>query len=161
MSQQHCDYCGQPFRVGEVDQDRDYFCSAGCAVRARVPVDAQGNYPVNADLIGTLAVGFLYFNQLLDWVLHALVAAQGKAFLAQRFIFAGVVLAVLVWLGVLLLQRRAGPLRGKDYVVAAVSLALIAAAVREVPVAENLLAGANALVLIWAFRGVFRRKRPE
>lgn len=159
MSQASCDYCGQPFRIAEVDENRDYYCCAGCALRARVPVDARGNYPVNADLVGALAVGFLYFNQLMDWALGSLVARQGKAILAQRFIFGSVVMAVLVWLGVLFLQRRAGALRGKDYVVAAVSLTLIVTGVRAMPVDEAILAGANALVLIWAFRGVFRRKR--
>ena len=158
MSQVHCEHCGQAFRVSRIEENRDYFCCAGCALRARVPVDTEGNYPVNADLIGALVLGFLYFNQLLDWGLGSLVAWQGKALLAQRFAFGGAVLGVMVWFGVVLLQRRAGPLRGKDYVVAAISLTLIIASVQSTPLAASLLAAANALGLTWAFRGIARRK---
>lgn len=156
MSQVHCDHCGQSFRVRRADDSRDHFCCAGCAFRARVPIDAEGNYPVNGALISALVVGFLYFNQLLDWGVAALVTRQGKAALAQRFAAGGATFAVLVWLGLVWLQLRAGPLRGKDFLVAAVSLALIASSFRSVPLSLGLLASANAVLLIWNFRGIFR-----
>jgi len=156
MTQVHCDHCGQPFRVRRIEEDRDYYCCAGCALRARVPVDRDGNYPVNADLISALAVGFLYFNQLLDWGLGALVARQGKALLAHRFAFGGVVLAAAVWVGLVWLERRAGPLRGKDYLVTAVSFLLLAASFQSSLPAPAYLAVGNGLLLIWSFRGVFR-----
>ena len=158
MSQVSCAHCGQVFRVNRIDEERDYFCCAGCALRARVPVGPEGNFPVNRDLLLALTVGFLYFNQLLDWGLSSLLARQDRLVLAQRFAWGSVILALIVWLGLLLLQRRAGPLRGKDYVVAVVSFTVMAASFRSAGEAGGLLAAANAVFFIWSFRGVIRRK---
>lgn len=156
MTQVPCDHCGRAIRVRRVDEKRDYFCCAGCALRARVPIDREGNYPVNGALVSALVVGFLYFNQLLDWGLAALVAHQGKAGLAQRFTAGGATLAIMVWLGLVWLEFRAGPPRGKDLLVGAVTLALIVSSFRSVPPSLGLCVSANAVLLVWVFRGIFR-----
>ncbi len=158
MNQVHCHHCGQSFRVRRADPKREYFCCAGCVLRARVPVDAAGNYPVTGELIAVLVVGVLYFNQLLTWGVGALLARQDKVLLAQRFSMAGVILALLVWLGLVLLQRRARPGQGKDYVITAVSFLFIAASLGSALPAGGLLAAANGMFLAWSLRGVFRRK---
>ena len=46
---------------------------------SQIPVDAKGNYPVNAALVTVLAVGFVVFNQLLGWGLVDFMADQGRA----------------------------------------------------------------------------------
>ncbi len=154
----HCHYCGLPFRVRRVEEGRPSYCCTGCAVLARVPVDAAGNYPVNAHLVSALAVGFLYFNQLLMWGLAVLLAREGNADLALRFRWIGVAAAFAVWLSVLWVQRKEGAARGKDYAFSLLVLALLIAGAAGSAHRGWLLATANAAGLAWSFRGLLRKR---
>lgn len=161
MSTVTCRYCGLPFRVRRVEPGRDYFCCTGCSILARVPVDAGGNYPVNGALVSGLTLGFLYFNQVLAWLVGVLLAREGKGLLADRFAWVSAGAALVVWAAVLVLQRRGGVSRGKDYVVAALVLGLLVASARTLPPSGALCAAANAVLLVWNFRGAARRRRAD
>ncbi|ATC62976.1 hypothetical protein CMV30_02790 [Nibricoccus aquaticus] len=155
-----CRYCGLPFKVTRVEPGRDYFCCTGCAMLARVPVDAQGQFPVNAQLISVLVTGFLYFNQLLFWLLSVLLAREdAQAALAVRFGWLAAGAALVVWAAVLLVQLREKSARAGDFVGAALVLAMHGVAFRVQPPSAVCMAGANALLLLWSVRGLLRRKR--
>jgi hypothetical protein len=158
MSTVNCRYCGIPFHVRRNEPGQDYFCCSGCALLARVPVDAQGNFPVNAHLVWALALGFLYFNQLLAWAVAALLLREGRAALADRFWWITISAAFAVWLGVFWLQHKEKVARGKDYAFGIICLTLLGAAFVAWPPRGGLLAAANAIWLGWAFRGLLRRK---
>lgn len=152
-----CNHCGTTFRVARAeDAPRAAFCCAGCGLRAKVPIDGEGNFPVNGYLIFGLVIGFAYFNQLLGWGMHGLLLKQEKLPAADGFARAGVIAALFVWFGVVSFQWRLRALRAKDTVVAAVALVILGWAIREWPPAGGLLAAANAILLIWNFRGIFR-----
>lgn len=155
-----CRYCGLPFKVGRVQPGRDYFCCTGCAMLARVPVDSQGRFPVNGHLIPALVTGFLYFNQLLFWLLGVLLARdEAHAVLAARFGWLAAGAAFVVWSAVLFVQLREKSARAGDFVVAALALAAHGLAFRVVPPSAMCMAGANAVLLLWSVRGLLRPKR--
>ena len=155
-----CRYCGLPFKVRRVEPKKDYFCCTGCAMLARVPVDAQGQFPVNAQLISTLVVGFLYFNQLLFWLLSVLLARdEAQAVLANRFEWLAAGAALVVWLSVQLVQLREKSARAGDMVVAVVVLGVYGFACRSLPPSAATMAVANAVLLLWSVRGVLRARR--
>lgn len=156
-----CHYCGLPFQVRRVEEGRPAYCCTGCAVLARVPVDAAGNFPVNAHLVSALAVGFLYFNQLLMWGLTVLLTREGNADLALRFQWIGAGAAFAVWLSVLWVQRREGAARGKDHVFSLLVLSLLIAGATGPSHRAWLLAAANAAGLAWSFRGLLRKRAPR
>lgn len=158
MTSVTCRHCGLPFRVSRVEPGKDYFCCTGCAILSRIPVDGRGNYPVNAHLISALALAFLYFNQLLFWAMSVLLAREGRLVLAERFAWIGTGAALCVWLGVVIVQRREGAARRKDILFGALSLLLLLAACRSLPPVAPLLAAANAVWLVWSFRGVLRKR---
>ncbi|MDR0352481.1 MAG: hypothetical protein LBI02_03705 [Opitutaceae bacterium] len=155
-----CRYCGQPFKARRVEPGRDYFCCTGCALLARVPVDAKGQFPVNAQLVSALALGFLFFNELLCWLSGVLLTARTDGAAAARFLWIAAALALVTWAGVGIIQLRERAARAAD--VAALALALGAhgwAALREQPPAAWLMAAANAGLIGWSLRGIWRRAR--
>lgn len=158
MNTVQCRHCGLPFRVRRVEPGKEYFCCTGCAVLSRVPVDEKGNFPVNQHLVSALSLGFLYFNQVLLWLVALLLQREGREPLADRFGWISAIVAFLVWLGVLIVQRREGAARGKDIVFSALCLALLFAAWRTAPPIGGVLASANAIWLTWSFRGLMRRR---
>lgn len=154
-----CRYCGLPFKVRRVEEGRDYFCCTGCAMLARVPVDAQGQFPVNAHLIAALVTGFLYFNQLLFWGLASLLAGDtSQRVLAERFGWLSAGTALAVWLVVLSLQIRERTARTSDFVMLALVLGAHALAFRAWPPSALCMAMSNAAVLLWSSRGLLKRK---
>lgn len=154
-----CRYCGLPFKVRRVEPGRDYFCCTGCAMLARVPVDAQGQFPVNAQLISALVTGFLYFNQLLFWLLGVLLARdEAQAALATRFLWLAAAAAFVVWVAVLMVQLREKSARAGDFIVATLALAAHGVAFRALPPSAVCMAVANALLLLWGVRGLLRKK---
>jgi hypothetical protein len=154
-----CHYCGLPFKVRRVEPGRDYFCCTGCAMLARVPVDAQGQFPVNSHLISALATGFLYFNQLLFWGLAALLARDEiNSVLAHRFGWLSAGTALFVWLLILALQLHERAARLSDFVVTTLVLSAHAIAFRVFPPSLLCMAAANALLFVWSARGLLRRK---
>lgn len=128
---------------------------------ARVPVDPQGQFPVNGHLISALVTGFFYFNQLLFWLLGLLIARdEAQVSLATRFGWLAAGTAFVVWTAVLVVQLREKSARTGDFIVAGIVLAVHGAAFRVLPPSAACMAGANALLLLWSMRGLLRRKRP-
>jgi len=157
-----CRYCGLPFKVRRVEPGQEYFCCTGCAMLARVPVDPQGQFPVNAHLISALVVAFLYFNQLLFWLLGAVLARdETQTVLAQRFGWLAAIMAVVVWIAVVIVQRREKAARGGDVIVAGLALGVHGIAFHVLPPAAAYMAGANAFLLVWSSRGLLRRKHAS
>jgi hypothetical protein len=155
-----CRYCGLPFKVRRVEPGQEYFCCTGCAMLARVPVDSQGQFPVNAHLISALVIAFLFFNQLLFWLLGAVLGRDGtQTVLAQRFGWLAAAMALVVWLTVLVVQRREKAARAGDLVVAGLTLGVHGIAFHVLPPVAAYMAGANAFLLVWSSRGLLWRKR--
>ena len=155
-----CRYCGLPFKVHRVHPGREYFCCTGCATLARVPVDAQGEFPVNGHLVSALVVGFLYFNQLLFWSLAALLARDDSQLaLAARFHWLMAGAALVVWLALMIIPLREKTARTPDFLMAAAALAAHGfALLSSRPPSGLWLAVANAAWLLWSLRGVLRLK---
>ena len=154
-----CQHCALPFSVARVAPGRPVFCCSGCALAARVPVDAQGQFPVNAALLTALGAGFVFFNQLLFWLLAVLLARdEAGAVNAARFAAASLGVGVLVWASLGMIQLREGARRGVDKAVWGLSGLMLGWSVAEALPA--LAALANALFIAWALRGL-ARGRPR
>lgn len=164
-----CTRCGKPFHIREknvasTEPAPRCFCCTGCALLGRVPVDEKGQFPVNAQLVSMLATGFLYFNQLLFWPLAALQAMQGKPEGAARFYWASAIAALAAWGAVAFLQWRERSARAPEIAALAIALGvhvwMIAGALASgaTPLAWP-MAAANALLIAWSARGVFRVKK--
>jgi hypothetical protein len=152
-----CTHCGLPFRVARVRQDKPVYCCSGCALAARVPVDAEGQFPVNGALVTTLGVGFAAFNQLLLWLLALLLAREGQVETAATLTLASLALGLGVWGALASLQIGVGARRVLDLAVlgAGAGAVVLGVIVREPCLA---LAG-NIGVIAWSVRGV--RRRPK
>ena len=162
-----CAYCGLPFKTRTaVPAPPDspyprYYCCTGCAMLAGLPVDDKGQFPVNAHLVSALAIGFLYFNQLLFWLLATLLTYQEKFALAHRFSWLSAVLAFVVWGIIIWVQKRENTIRLPDCAMFIIALVVhIAACVIHAPPILWLMASANALLIFWSIRGLlFKRKK--
>ena len=153
-----CRYCGLPFRVRSVEPERDYFCCTGCAMLSRVPIDEKGQFPVNAHLVSALAAGFLFFNELLFWLVAVLLVREGRMAVAVRFFWLSGGAALAVWLALVVLQWKEKAMRGVDLAVMALGLAVLVAACRRFPPFPLELAIANAGLIVWCFRGLLRKR---
>lgn len=156
-----CEHCGLPFSVGRVAPGRPVYCCSGCALAARVPVDADGQFPVNAALVTALSSGFVFFNQALFWLLGILLARRADAASATnagRLALASLAIGAAVWLALAIFQTRAGARRGADFFILILALAGIGAAFAVCQ--PGLAVGANALLAAWALRGLARKKAP-
>lgn len=156
MTHVTCDYCGLPFKVRRVEPGRAYYCCSGCAIASRVPVDGRGDFPITPALVAALGVGFVFFNQLLAWLLAALLAGEGRSELAAKFVLASWITGAAVWLALVVAQARAHGGRVADAGVALLALALGGAGA----LAGSLACGAlgNSLLLAWSVRGVLKKK---
>jgi len=152
-----CTHCGLPFRVARVRPDKPVYCCSGCALAARVPVDAEGQFPVNGALVTALGVGFAAFNQLLLWLLALLLAREGQVETAAKLTLASLALGGVVWGALASLQIGVGARRVLDLAVLGVGACAV---VLGVIVREPCLALAgNIGVIAWSVRGV--RRRPK
>ena len=156
MDRVTCHHCGLPFRTWRVDPGRPVFCCTGCAVANRIPVDAQGNFPVNATLVSALAAGFVYFNQLLFWMLAALLAGEGKDDSAAKAAMVSLLAGAATWLVLSGWLFRSGAGRVGDMLVAGLVLAIGIAGWASGSLACS--AAANGLLLAWSVRGLFKKK---
>ena len=156
MTQVSCHYCGLPFKVRRVEPGRSYYCCSGCAIASRVPVDTQGNFPITPALIGALTVGFLFFNQLLFWLLAVLLAGEGRADTAENFALASWLVGAAVWLTLAVAPLRAHGWRAADAVVAVLALALGGAGAATGSLGCAALA--NGAILAWSVRGLLKKK---
>ncbi len=158
MATRTCHRCGAPAGVASVPANRPVFCCAGCLVVTQIPVDAKGNYPVNAALVTGLAVGFVVFNQLLGWGVMALMAGQGRTRAAALCAFAS--LGAGAFAGLIAVReqvRGAGGVRVLDSAVIALAILLLAIGVALG--APGFGVTANALLLGWCCRGLLKKKR--
>ena len=157
-----CEHCGLPFSVGRVARGKAVYCCSGCALAARVPVDGQGHFPVNAALVSALGAGFVFFNQALFWMLALLLARQpdaASATNAGRFTLASLAAGAAVWVAVAFFQARAGASRVIDRVALGASGFGLGWAVAGARAEIALLC--NALLAVWALRGLARKKVAE
>lgn len=153
-----CEHCGLPFSVARVAPGRKVYCCSGCALAARVPVDAQGQFPVNAALVTALGTGFVFFNQALFWLLAILIARQeAGAVNAGRFATASLVVGVAVWCAVAFFQMREGARRAVDQ--AMLGLAAFGVGLGFANGAPAYALAGNALLAAWALRGLARKRR--
>jgi hypothetical protein len=158
MARVSCHYCGLPFQVNRVVPDRDYFCCTGCAMASRLPIDDKGQFPVNAHLVSALATGFLYFNELLFWLVAVLLVRESRMALAVRFFWLAGAAALAVWIALAVLQWREKAARTVDFVVMTLGLAALLVAFRRLPPWPLPMAVANGVLIAWCFRGLLRKR---
>jgi hypothetical protein len=152
-----CEHCGLPFSVARSVPGKAVYCCSGCALAARVPVDAQGQFPVNAALVTALGLGFVFFNQVLFWLLAVLLARSvDGAANAERFAWASLGVGTAVWIALAVFQGVAGARRITDLAVLAAAAGLLACGVTNLH--PGLAAGGNALLAAWALRGLMRKR---
>ncbi|MBW8780538.1 MAG: hypothetical protein JF599_01430 [Verrucomicrobia bacterium] len=153
-----CHYCGLPFSAVRVQPGRDYFCCSGCAIASRVPVDAQGRFPVNPTLLAALGLGFVLFNELLCWLFAVLLVREGRTEVAVRLVMGSLALGVASWGALVVVQWRAGARRWVDVsVVGLLGGVLVAGLQTRSPAC--VVAGNLALVA-WSLRGFLKQKTP-
>jgi len=156
-----CEHCALPFSVARATPGRPVYCCSGCALAARVPVDAQGQFPVNSALVAALGSAFVFFNQGLFWLLALLLARRtdaASAVNAGRFVLASLALGVVVWGALLVFQTRAGARRAADHAVLGLCGAVLGWSVARGRPELALLA--NLALAAWALRGLARKKTP-
>lgn len=154
-----CRWCGKPGATSRNADPSETFCCLGCALRARIPVDADGQFPVNGQLVSVLVVGFFYFNQLLFWTLGTFGGAKLGAVLSARMLWAAAVAALLMWLAVWLIQRREKCASARD---AAVSVLVVTVHGVSVFFSDHpglCMAAANAGLLVWSARGLLTKRK--
>lgn len=123
----------------------------------RIPVDGQGQFPVNAHLVSALATGFLLFNQVLFWLVAVLLVREGKAVPALRFVWMSGGTALAVWLSLAWMLWRERTLRAVEMAAMAAGLAGLGWACHRKPPSAGEAAVVSALLAAWVFRGALRR----
>lgn len=157
MARVSCHYCGLPVNVRREETGRDYFCCTGCAMASRVPVDDKGQFPVNAHLVSALGAGFLFFNELLFWLVAELLVREGRMALAVRFFWLAGGAALAVWLALVVLQWKERTARAADYLFMMFGLVVFGLALRRLPPMALEVAAANLVLIGWSFRGLLRK----
>ena len=152
-----CEHCGLPFSTARSAPGKAVYCCSGCALAARVPVDAQGQFPVNVTLVTALGVGFVFFNQVLFWLLAVLLARSPEGGVnAARFTWASLGVGGAVWLALAVFQVTAGARRVADWAMLVATAGLLACGLWGAQPA--VAAGGNAVLAAWALRGLLRRR---
>ena len=134
------------------------FASTGEAIRSRIPVDANGNFPVNRTLTGVLVLGVAFFNQVIFWPLAVQLAGRGNEITSARFVSASVWLGAVLWLVLAVLQwrvTRGGG--GMDKAVLVLTGLLCAGGVWAV--SPGCGVASVGLLTAWGVRGVFGPKK--
>jgi hypothetical protein len=157
-----CEHCGLPFSVARPTPGRAAYCCSGCALAARVSADvAAGAPPASPLLVGALGTGFLFFNQLLLWLLAVLLAreAEGAWLTPDALVVGSLGLACAVWNILAAAQYFSGARRAVDWLLLALSGALL---IRAIWVADPAFAAAATTLLgAWALRGLAKKKVPR
>jgi len=125
---------------------------------SRVPVDDKGQFPVNAHLVSALGVGFLFFNELLFWLVAELLVREGRMALAVRFFWLAGGAALAVWLALAVLQWRERTARVGDFIFMTLGLVVFGLALRRLPPMPLEVVAANLVLIGWSFRGLLRKK---
>jgi hypothetical protein len=130
----------------------DSFLSIGQAVRSRIPVDAQGNFPINRTLIAVLAFGVAVFNQGLFWLLAVLMAGRGQTVGAGRFVLASLGLGAVLWLVLVAVQARVtGGGSRRDWLVVCLTAVLLSFG--WVATSPGCVVAAVGGLTLWSARG--------
>ncbi len=158
MNKVSCHYCGLPFKAVRVQPGREYFCCSGCAIASRVPVDADGKFPANPTLLTAMAVGFVFFNQLMFWLLAILLVREGKMPASVKFETISLTLGMITWLALVMAQWRLGARRWIDAFVGVLTVGLLASGFSTGSLACAVTA--NAALVVWSVRGFFKKKTP-
>lgn len=137
--------------------DGGTFCCTGCALVGRVPVDSEGQFPINLHVIAGLTVGVLVFNQLLFAGLGTQLSARQRP-LGGRFLTLSAVLAFVVWAAMIGVQRYEKAGRRRDLLVSALTLFVLISCFHGVAPAVWTMLIANVALLVWHSRGLFRRR---
>ncbi len=138
-----------------MSEQAERFSSIGAAVRSRIPVDAQGNFPINRTLIAVLAFALALFNQALFWLLAVLIQGQGRPVPAGRFLVASLGVGAALWIILVLLQVRfIGGGRRTDWLVTGLTGGLLAAGIAGT--SPGCALAATGLFTAWASRGLKR-----
>jgi hypothetical protein len=135
-----------------MSESRTRFTGIGNAVANRIPVDAQGNFPINRVLIAVLTFGVAFFNQGLFWLLAVLLQSQERLALAGRFLWASLGLGAALWaiLLVVHLSVTGGGSR-KDLLVVMLTGVVVAAGL--VTASPGCVLGGVGLLTVWCARG--------
>jgi hypothetical protein len=158
VPQVQCQYCGLPFNVRRVEPGRRYFCCSGCALVSRLPPGGvEGRYPVVPALIEGLAVGVVFFNELLFWSLGLEVAREGRLETAQTLTLISVGLGAAVWLGLTVGLWSAARRRWNDVLLTATTGVLVGLAFWP-PLSAGWIVAANAALALWVVRGRGKKK---
>ena len=158
MNKVACHYCGLPFKALRVQPAREYFCCSGCAVASRVPIDANGKFPANPTLIAAMAVGFVFFNQLLFWLLAILLMREGNGPASVKFATISLALGLVAWLALVVAQWRLGARRWVDVIVAVLTAGLL---VNGFAAGSPVCAALGVAALGgWSARGFWKKKTP-
>jgi hypothetical protein len=158
MNKVACHYCGLPFKAVRMQPGREYFCCSGCAIASRVPVDGDGRFPANPTLLTALGLGFIFFNQLMFWLLAVLLVREGRAPMAGRFEVASLVIGAVVWLALVVVQCLLGARRWVDAVVVVLTAGLLASAFASG--SQACAVAASAALVTWSVRGFLKKKSP-
>ena len=152
-----CEHCGLPFSVSRVAPGSAVFCCSGCALAARVPVDANGHFPVNAALVSALGAGFGFFNQALFALLAVLLAREADgAVNAGRFAWASLLTGVVLAMVLAVFQARVGARRWVDWTVFTACAAMVALGL--VTKSPGCALAGNFGLIAWSARGVGRKR---
>lgn len=132
-----------------MSEPRGQFSSIGAAIASRIPVDAQGNFPVNRTLVAVLAFGLAFFNEALFWLL----AHVGREAVAGRFLLGSIGLGVVLWLTLVVVQVRVtGGANRAGWLVTVLTGGLVVTGVLMTTPA-CVLAGVG-LLTAWSARGI-------
>ena len=142
------------------------YCCSGCALASRMTTGADGGpVAMNATLAAALGVGFVFFNQVLGWLLSVALARAGAGgptgttswTTPEGLAWGSLVLGVAVWVAQALFGFRSGAgRRGADLVALVASAGLIAWATIEGRAAWAVLG--NAALAAWTLRGLIRKR---
>jgi heme/copper-type cytochrome/quinol oxidase subunit 4 len=154
MERVPCAHCALPVRVRRVERGAPVYCCPGCALAARLP--RGGDWPLTPELGVACGVVLVFFNQVMLTLLAVLVAGEGRFETAERLQLVAGVGGVLTWLGLTWALHRVGSRRGWDLTLAGLSgLTLLVGLIGLSPWCA---VAANAGLLLWAGRGVWRRR---
>ena len=162
MSKVPCAFCGLPFRSRNKNSDTDQYCCSGCALASQIPVGDEG-MPVSRQLLSSLALGFIYFNQFLFWLLSVGLYAEGRDSLAKAFewVALGLGMVVIVFVGWLLLITKTRRLSDWGVVALAGAFLVYGGAKASGGGLSSLVMAvfcANSLRVLWFARGWLKRR---
>lgn len=161
MDKVPCAFCRLPVRGSRSPGDQPVYCCSGCALAAQIPM-GEGDLPISRQLVVSLAIGFLFFNQFLFWMLAVALRGEDRAGLAFRFDVLAVVVGGLVLTAGVLLFAKAPVRRWGDWLGLTVALGFLGAGIwlaASVSLDRGVLwiFGANAVLLGFLGRGWVKR----